>query len=95
MLKREKLTGKSKFIWVILGFLLMLPLAGSCSKEDSKENVVIPDIALNKSELTLEKGKTERLIASFTPAETPDNSGNTRGGCYYRNGTYRQENSDL
>ena len=72
MLKREKLTGKSKFIWVILGFLLMLPLAGSCSKEDSKENVVIPDIALNKSELTLEKGKTERLIASFTPAETPD-----------------------
>ena len=68
MLKREKSTGKSKFIWVILGFLLMLPLAGSCSKED----VVIPDIALNKSELTLEKGKTERLIASFTPAETPD-----------------------
>ena len=48
MLKREKSTGKSKFIWVILGFLLMLPLAGSCSKED----VVIPDIALNKSELT-------------------------------------------
>ena len=55
MLKREKLTGKSKFIWVILGFLLMLPLAGSCSKEESKEDVVIPDIALNKSELTLEK----------------------------------------
>ena len=64
MLKREKLTGKSKFIWVILGFLLMLPLAGSCSKEDSKENVVIPDIALNKSELTLEKGKTVKTSSA-------------------------------
>ena len=72
MLKREKLTGKSGPVWVMLGFLLTLSLAGSCSKEDTKEEVVIPDIALNKSELTLEKGKTERLIASFTPAETPD-----------------------
>lgn len=74
MLKREKLSGKSKFIWVIWGFILMLPLAVSCSKEDGKEDVVIPDIALNKSELTLEKGKAERLIASFTPAETPNKS---------------------
>ena len=63
MLKREKLTGKSGPVWVMLGFLLTLSLAGSCSKEDTKEEVVIPDIALNKSELTLEKGKTERLIA--------------------------------
>lgn len=74
MLKREKLSGKSKFIRVIWGFILMLPLAVSCSKEDGKEDVVIPDIALNKSELTLEKGKAERLIASFTPAETPNKS---------------------
>lgn len=72
MLKREKLTGKSMSVWVMLGFLFTLSLVGGCSKEDTKEEVVIPDIALNKSELTLEKGKTERLIASFTPAETLD-----------------------
>lgn len=72
MLKREKLTGKSMSVWVMLDFLFTLSLVGGCSKEDTKEEVVIPDIALNKSELTLEKGKTERLIASFTPAETLD-----------------------
>lgn len=72
MLKREKLTGKLIPALVMVVLLFMLSLAGSCSKEDTKEEVVIPDIALNKSELTLEKGKAERLIASFTPAETPD-----------------------
>lgn len=55
MLKREKLTGKSMSVWVMLDFLFTLSLVGGCSKEDTKEEVVIPDIALNKSELTLEK----------------------------------------
>lgn len=72
MLKIEKWAGKSMPILVMVALLLMLSLVGSCSKEDTKEEIVIPDIALNKSELTLEKGKAERLIASFTPVETPD-----------------------
>ena len=72
MLRRKKSNGKLMYVLIAIAILFTLSLAGSCSKEDTKEEVVIPDIALNKSELTLEKGKTERLIASFTPAETPD-----------------------
>lgn len=49
----------------------ILQMVVGCSKNDDKD-IVVPEIALNKNELVLEKGKTERLIASFTPAETPD-----------------------
>lgn len=50
---------------------MTLLFAVSCSKE--KDDVeATPDIALNKSSLILEKGKTERLIASLTPANTPN-----------------------
>lgn len=49
----------------------ILPLLLGCSKSDDND-IAVAEIALNKNELVLEKGKTERLIASFTPAETPD-----------------------
>lgn len=59
--------GKYSF-WAIC---MTLMFAVSCSKE--KDDVeAAPDIALNKSSLILEKGKSERLIASFTPADTPN-----------------------
>lgn len=54
---------------MLVSFLMQLVLG--CSKDDDKE-AIVPEIALSKNELVLEKGKTERLIASFTPAETPD-----------------------
>lgn len=55
-------------------FILILAL-GSCGKADDDLKTV-PNIALNKDALILEKGKTERLIAAFTPTETP-NTGHT------------------
>ncbi|ADV42665.1 Ig-like domain-containing protein [Bacteroides helcogenes] len=70
MLKREKFSsGLVVHISAKIVSLFCLLLFLGCSKSDDNE-VVTPDIALNKSELTLEKGKTERLIASFTPTET-------------------------
>lgn len=47
-----------------------------CSKNEDDDLAAAPDIALNKSSLILEKGKEERLIASFTPADSP-NQGHT------------------
>lgn len=56
-------------------FIIVLSVAG-CSKDNDEEQASAPDISLNKSTLILEKGKDERLVASFTPADTP-NKGHT------------------
>ncbi len=50
----------------------------SCSSDNGEEEGMSmkPDIALNKETLVLEVGSTERLVASFTPAEAP-NKGHT------------------
>lgn len=60
-------------IFIVL-FLLSVGLISlsSCSNDSGDDDIISIDIALNKSNLTLEKGKTERLIASFTPVETPN-----------------------
>lgn len=52
-------------------FTIFMSVTG-CSKDKDDELASAPDIALNKSTLILEKGKGERLIASFTPADTPN-----------------------
>lgn len=52
--------------------LIILMSEASCSKDKNDDLEATPDIALNKSSLFLEKGKEERLIASFTPADTPN-----------------------
>lgn len=52
-------------------FTIFMSVTG-CSKDNDDELASAPDIALNKSTLILEKGKGERLIASFTPADTPN-----------------------
>lgn len=56
-------------------FIIVMSVAG-CSKDNDEEQASAPDISLNKSTLILEKGKDERLVASFTPADTP-NKGHT------------------
>ncbi len=66
MLSNKKFSSRSMCVLAETVLLLALLLASGCSKSDDKE-VESPDIALNKNELVLEKGKTERLIASFTP----------------------------
>lgn len=62
-----------------LCLLGMALLAGSivttsCSSDNGEEEGISikPDIALNKETLVLEVGSTERLVASFTPAEAPN-----------------------
>lgn len=45
-----------------------------CSKESSEDDLLI--VSLNKEEITLEVGKSERLIASFTPSDA-ENTGHT------------------
>ena len=62
-----------------LCLLGMALLAGSiattsCSSDNGEEEGMSmkPDIALNKETLVLEVGSTERLVASFTPAEAPN-----------------------
>lgn len=52
-------------IYIILLFI------GGCSEETNDQKTG-PNISLNKSSLILEKGKSERLIASFTPEDTPN-----------------------
>ena len=54
-----------------ISITLILVLVVGCGKtEDSLET--IPTIELNKNELILAKGKTERLVATFTPIDTPN-----------------------
>lgn len=62
-----------------LCLLGMALLAGSivttsCSSDNGEEEGMSmkPDITLNKETLVLEVGSTERLVASFTPAEAPN-----------------------
>ena len=71
MLSNKKFSSRSMCVLAETVLLLALLLASGCSKSDDKE-VESPDIALNKNELVLEKGKTERLIASFTPGDASD-----------------------
>lgn len=71
MLSNKKFSSRSMCVLAETVLLLALLLASGCSKSDDKE-VEAPDIALNKNELVLEKGKTERLIASFTPGGASD-----------------------
>lgn len=61
---------KGSYLLVSL-FIIVMSIAG-CSKDNDEEQASAPDISLNKSTLILEKGKGERLIASFTPADTPN-----------------------
>lgn len=65
---------KGSYLLVSL-FIIVMSIAG-CSKDNDEEQASAPDISLNKSTLILEKGKGERLVASFTPADTP-NKGHT------------------
>lgn len=58
-----------KYLPLLLGILVL-----GCSKSSDENLVSAPEITLNKDVLTLEKGKTERLIASFTPSDTPNKS---------------------
>lgn len=56
----------------------MMGIFVGCSKDNDDENEAVtathPIITLNKEALFLEKGKDERLIAGFTPADTPNKS---------------------
>ena len=63
-------------IWLRLFALLAVftGLAG-CSEDEDKTNVS-PEISLNKTNLVLEMGSSERLTASFNPPEAP-NKGHT------------------
>lgn len=63
-------------IWLRLFALLAVftGLAG-CSEDEDKTNVS-PEISLNKTNLVLEVGSSERLTASFNPPEAP-NKGHT------------------
>lgn len=59
-------------IWLRLFALLAVftGLAG-CSEDEDKTNVS-PEISLNKTNLVLEVGSSERLTASFNPPEAPN-----------------------
>ena len=59
-------------IWLRLFALLAVftGLAG-CSEDEDKTNVS-PEISLNKTNLMLEVGSSERLTASFNPPEAPN-----------------------
>lgn len=66
---------KDYYYFLFCLFIVFMSVEG-CSKNEDDDLAVAPDIALNKSSLILEKGKEERLIASFTPADSP-NQGHT------------------
>lgn len=66
---------KKGYYLLVSLLIIVLSIAG-CSKDNDDEKASAPDISLNKSTLILEKGKGERLVASFTPADTP-NKGHT------------------
>ena len=66
---------KDYYYFLFCLFIVFMSVEG-CSKNEDDDLAAAPDIALNKSSLILEKGKGERLIASFTPADTP-NQGHT------------------
>lgn len=66
---------KDYYYFLFCLFIIFMSVEG-CNKNEDDDLAAAPDIALNKSSLILEKGKGERLIASFTPADTP-NQGHT------------------
>ena len=43
-----------------------------CEKDNDGDGGIAPEISLNKEELILEIGSSERLVASFNPPETPN-----------------------
>lgn len=67
---------KKYYYYLLFCLFITLISVESCSKDKDDDLVTTPEIALNKPSLILEKGKGERLIASFTPADTP-NQGHT------------------
>lgn len=61
---------KLSYLILIFCFLASNMAFISCSKEDvNEENEITPVITLDKQELTLEIGSSERLVASFEPAD--------------------------
>ncbi len=66
---------KDYYYFLFCLFIVFMSVEG-CGKNEDDDLAAAPDISLNKSSLILEKGKGERLIASFTPADTP-NQGHT------------------
>lgn len=66
---------KDYYYFLFCLFIVFMSVEG-CSKNEDDDLAAAPDIALNKSSLILEKSKEERLIASFTPADSP-NQGHT------------------
>ena len=67
---------KKDYYYFLFCLISVFMSVEGCSKNEDDDLAAAPDIALNKSSLILEKGKGERLIASFTPADTP-NQGHT------------------
>lgn len=65
-----------KGYYLLFSLLIIVMSVAGCSKDNDEEQASAPDISLNKSTLILEKGKDERLVASFTPTDTP-NKGHT------------------
>lgn len=70
---------KQNYIYTIwLGLFSLVTICTglvSCSEEDNKTSVA-PEITLDKTNLVLEVGSSERLTASFNPPEAP-NKGHT------------------
>lgn len=67
---------KKNCYYLLFCLFITLISVESCSKDKDDDLVATPEITLNKTSLILEKGKGERLIASFTPTDTP-NQGHT------------------
>lgn len=60
---------------VVSFMLLSCAFFMACSKENDGEGIgsgTAPELSLNKEELVLEIGASERLVASFNPPETPN-----------------------
>lgn len=56
-------------LFVGLCVIVLMALAAACNKDEVS---VAPEITLNKNELILEIGKSERLLASFNPVDAPN-----------------------
>ena len=56
-------------LFIGLCVIVVMGLAAACNKDEVS---VAPEITLNKNELILEIGKSERLLASFNPVDAPN-----------------------
>lgn len=56
-------------LFVSLCIVVLISLTVACNKDEVS---VAPEITLNKNELILEIGKSERLLASFNPVDAPN-----------------------